>query len=94
MNKEKYEKIQMDVVELKEDVIVTSCPVDWGVECNSDCGRDGASQCNCPIYGIGGNNTTICVGADGGGCRFVDMGTGCSPVSCSEESISPGNPKP
>ena len=108
MNKEKYEKIQMEVVELKEDIIVTSCS-GVGFGCNFYCDGEGGSQCgsysSCSY--IASNSTNInpisgevCIGGDmggsggGTGCSSGDMGTGCSPVSCSEESFSPVNPKP
>ena len=103
MNKEKYEKIQMEVVELKEDIIVTSCS-GVGFGCNFYCDGEGGSQCisysSCSAIGSNSTNinpiiggSEVCIWGDTG-CSSGDMGTGCPSVSCSEESFSPVNPKP
>ena len=58
MNKEKYEKIQMEVVELKDDIIASS-PNTQTIMCTPvDCYEDTSTGCypdDCPSHGIGQN---------------------------------------
>ena len=70
MTKEKYEKPIMEVVDLKDDVILTSCSLDLGnatcglvgcspvTGCEKDCSWDGSSSCDygsCVINVISNN---------------------------------------
>ena len=80
MNKEKYEKIQMEVVELKEDIIMASCnphsicnTVGCGWEtapCDSESCTSVTLPCssNCSKFGIG--NSTI-ISSGGGGIPVI-----------------------
>jgi len=56
MTKEKYEKPIMEVVDLKDDVILTSCNPD--ITCDKNCSWDGSSSCDygsCVINVISNN---------------------------------------
>ena len=60
MNKEKYEKIQMEVVELKDDIIASSPNTQTSMDppCTPVACEDTSNGCypaDCPLHGIGQN---------------------------------------
>ena len=78
MGKEAYRKPVMDVVELEDDMILTST----GQSCMDACGGDGIAQCDCSVNCIGvssgglSGGTEISGGGTGTGCAIFMGGSG------------------